>query len=198
MNNTKRLLKGKNMKQFIMGITLLILIVISGLLVWQSDVRKKEAFLDKYELNNLSVEEIVQYLERKTDEPADFKASITGSKLTLSDESTTLEINIPKGLFYLSFAPYIEKTHPCNNHNLVTCTGELKNVIFQVVVKNPKTGQEIFNGSLKSSSKGFVGIWLPKGETFIIDVQYQDFSSISKIQTFYNSNTCLTTLELKA
>lgn len=184
------------MKRFIVLMGVILGFIMIGVLVWQSDNSKQNTFLKSHNLEGLSIQEIVDYLERKTDEPAGFKASITGTKLTLGDEFSSFDLAVPKGLFYLSFAPYVDQTHPCGNHNLVTCTGELKSTVFQVTITDQTTGLTVYDGNLKSSAKGFIGIWLPRGKTLRITVRYGDLSATSIVTTNYDSDTCLTTLRL--
>lgn len=98
-----------------------------------------DAFLSKYELNQMSIQDMVLSLEHNLSEATGFYAGITGKALTLGDTSEQVVIDLPPNLFYLSIAPYINQTHPCTNHNLVTCRGELKNQTFDVYIENPST-----------------------------------------------------------
>jgi len=153
-------------------------------------------FLTRYDLDGMSVKEIVSYLENKLDEPANFSAGITGTKLLLGDANYQVELELPNGQFYLSFAPYINQTHPCANHNLVTCRGELKNVLFAVKVVDSQSNSTIFEDSVTSSANGFAGIWLPKNSIYLVTVTYNGLSASDEVSTFGTSNTCLTTLKL--
>jgi len=153
-------------------------------------------FLTRYDLDGMSVKEIVSYLENRLDEPANFSAGITGSKLLLGDANHQVELDLPNGQFYLSFAPYINQTHPCANHNLVTCRGELKNISFAVKVVDSQTNSTIFEDNITSRSNGFAGIWLPKNKNYQVTVTYNGLSATDEVSTFSTSNTCLTTLKL--
>jgi hypothetical protein len=71
---------------------------------------KDETFLESYGFNNMSVVDIVNNLEQRSDEPIGFYASILGSSLILGDENEEVVLLVPEHLFYLSFAPYISNT----------------------------------------------------------------------------------------
>lgn len=157
---------------------------------------KDDDFLTLYGLDGMSVKDIVGHLENKLDEPVGFKASITGSQLVLGDASHQLALELPSGQFYLSFAPYIQQTHPCAIHNLVSCRGELKQEIFEVRVLDVQTHQVVFEGQMTSNANGFAGIWLPKDKTYQLEISYGALSASHQVSTFATSDTCLTTLKL--
>ena len=156
----------------------------------------QDDFLAKYDLDGLTVKEIVALLENELNEPANFSAAITGTKLFLGDSQQQVELELPNGQFYLSFAPYVNQTHPCANHNLVTCRGELKNKSFEVKIVDSQTNTVIIERTIISSSNGFAGIWLPENKRFLITVSYENLTATEEISTFTSSNTCLTTLKL--
>lgn len=157
---------------------------------------KHDAFLSQYDLDQMSVKEMVLSLEHNLSEPTGFYAGITGKSLTIGDQSKQIEIDLPPNQFYLSIAPYINQTHPCANHNLVTCRGELKNQTFDVYVEEKSTGKVVFNGQVSSSNNGFLGIWLPSSKSLEITVSQNGLEASTSITTYIDSNTCLTTLKL--
>ena len=116
--------------------------------------------------------------------------------MLLGDSQQQVELELPNGKFYLSFAPYVNQTHPCANHNLVTCRGELKNKSFEVKIVDSQTNTVIIEKTIISSSNGFAGIWLPINKRYQITVSYENFSATDEVSTFTTSNTCLTTLKL--
>lgn len=161
-----------------------------------NQTNKTEAFLNKYHINEYEIKDVVAVLEDKLDEPYLFNAGITGTHLIMSDDKTEVKMKLPKDLFYLSIAPYVNQTHPCGIHNLVTCRGELQNQNFDVVVTDKKTGEIIFDDKVKTASNGFLGIWIPKNIEGYITVSTSDLSASTDISTYDNDNTCLTTLQL--
>jgi len=176
------------------GIVVIIFMIAILVLVSNQSNNDKD-FLDKYNLSNLTTQQIVTKLDQITDEDDAFYAAITGKQLTLGDENNEFEYNVPKGKFYLSLAPYINSTHPCGNHNLVTCRGELKNETMNIVVKDT-SGKVIVDGDYTSYNNGFIGLWLPSNISGTITVSYLGLTATSEISTSPDSNTCLTTLKL--
>lgn len=76
------------------------------------------AFLAKQGLAGKTVEQIVDVIDQSPQaRPLPYSASITSKALKLSDGQQ--QYSYPLGnKFYLSFAPYIQQTHPCFNHSL--------------------------------------------------------------------------------
>lgn len=153
------------------------------------------AFLEKYGLSGLTVEEIVQKLDSTTSDPSELRASITGDYLVLSDDSGEVKVTLPRDKFYLSFAPYISQTHPCRIHSLTSCQGELVNQEIHAVITD-KEGKEIVNSDLTTMANGFVGVWLPRNIDGTVSVNYKGKVAQAQISTYAGSNTCLTTLQL--
>src|SRR5690625_4001071 len=56
----------------------------------------------------------------------DVSASITSEELIVTDSNdkeTTYDL--PEDEFFVSIAPFVETTHPCTNHSLTGCQGEI-------------------------------------------------------------------------
>ncbi len=159
---------------------------------------KVQTVLEKYELDGLTVIEMVNALDQRVDEPSSLGASISPNTLTLYDDGETYDFDLPVDQFYVSFAPYINNTHPCNQHNLVSCRGELKNETFHVVVTHVD-GTVLVDENLTSMDSGFIGLWLPKDIEARLSVEYDGLSVEIPIATLDASDTCITTpLQLKA
>src|SRR5690606_37552337 len=57
---------------------------------------------------------------------SDETASITSKELIVTDQDDTETIyQLPEDEFFVSIAPFINETHPCTNHSLTGCQGEL-------------------------------------------------------------------------
>lgn len=153
------------------------------------------AFLEKYDLAGLSVEEIVYALDSTKSEPAGLSSSITSDYLILSDNSGEVKLALPKDKFYLSFAPYSNKTHPCATHSLASCQGELVNEEVSATITD-KEGNEILKADATTMENGFVGVWLPRDIEGTVTVLYNDLTAQAPISTYAGSDTCLTTLQL--
>lgn len=182
-------------KKLIISIIVVTFLGIISIFIFSNNSSQKEEFLEKHGLSDLTVEEMVSYLDKITNESSDFSAGVDGDKLYLSDSNNSFTFNTPKDKFYLSFSPYIERTHPCKTHNLVTCQGELVNKTVSVVITD-KNGNMIVDDNFTTMDNGFIGIWLPKNITVNITVSYQGLSASNEITTYSSSNTCLTTLKL--
>ncbi|XBS69782.1 copper-binding periplasmic metallochaperone CueP [Acerihabitans sp. KWT182] len=153
-------------------------------------------FLAKYGLDHKTTPQMVEYINRlKQDRPLTFSASVTSTDLTVSEGGEAH--SYPLGdKFYLSFAPYITYTHPCYNHSLSSCTGELKNTTFKVKIIDQK-GHVIASKNMTSYQNGFIGVWLPRNISGTVQVTHQGLSASTPFATDDDSQTCLTNLKLE-
>lgn len=184
------------MKKNVFQISAIVVVLLLGVALFYNNQNKTEDFLARNNLQDKSISEIVEYLEDNTDEAVGFNAGITSTELLLSDSKGSVEMDLPSDLFYLSIAPYINQTHPCGTHNLVTCRGELQNVTLHVVVTDVFSNEEIMNENVDTYSNGFAGLWLPRERNLSITVHYEELSSTTRISTFEEDYTCETTLRL--
>ncbi|WP_409309810.1 copper-binding periplasmic metallochaperone CueP [Pectobacterium sp. B1J-3] len=153
-------------------------------------------FLVQHGLAGKTVEQMIDTIDQSPQpRPLPYSASVTSTALTLSDGQQ--QYSYPLGeQFYLSFAPYINQTHPCFNHSLSGCRGEMANTDFDVKVTD-RAGQVILQKTLSSHQNGFVGIWLPRNIEGTIEVNYQGMRAFSPFSTSNASQTCMTTLQLQ-
>ena len=182
----------KNLYIVLVSIIVFIGAVITALSFGNNDAN----VLDDLGVQDLTTEELVIELDSRILDGNVYSSSITGEYLSVSTSNDSKEIEIPDGLFYLSFAPYIENTHTCGTHNLVTCRGELKNEEFSVLIEDTE-GNVIYDDLMTSFDSGFVGIWLPSNMELSITVSQNGLSASESITTNQDSYTCLTTLQLK-
>jgi hypothetical protein len=176
----------------IAALVTVVVIVVAVFLVQNPGSQSDTAFLEKYGLSGLSVEEIVQQLDSTTSDPSGLRASITSDFLVLMDETNEVRLALPKDKFYLSFAPYVTQTHPCGTHSLSSCQGELINKEIHTLITDSE-GKEIVNSALITMENGFVGVWLPRNIDATVTVSYNGLVAQAPISTFSGSNTCLTT-----
>lgn len=170
-----------------------ILALAAGIFLTLKPANESEtAFLAKHGLSGLTVEEIVQKLDSTTADPAGLQASITSDALVLMDDASEVKLALPKDKFYLSFAPYVNRTHPCGTHSLSSCQGELVGKEVRAVITD-SAGQEVVNASLTTMENGFIGVWLPRDMKGAITVSYDGMAAQAPITTFSGSDTCLTT-----
>ncbi|MCC6146462.1 MAG: CueP family metal-binding protein [Anaerolineaceae bacterium] len=174
------------------ALVIVVVIAVAVFLVKKPVSQSDTAFLEKYGLSGLSVEEMVQKLDSSVSDPSALRAGITSDYLILSDGSSEVRVALPKDKFYLSFAPYISQTHPCGTHNLTSCQGELVNTEIHTVITD-KEGKEIVNSNLTTMANGFAGVWLPRNIDGTVSVSYNGKAAQAPISTYAGSNTCLTT-----
>lgn len=104
---------------------------------------------------------------------------------------------MPADEFYVSFAPYVSRTHDCHFHSLTTCVGELQNAEVSVKITDDATGEVLVDDSLTTFDNGFVGLWLPRGIDATVTVEHDGKTASSPITTKGDdAATCVTTLHL--
>lgn len=124
-------------------------------------------------------------------------ASITPKQLIVTDQNAKeTTYDLPKDEFFLSIAPYINKTHPCAIHSLTGCQGELSDQEFTVTIHDTDGNPVMDQTTMKSQSNGFIDLWLPRDKTYNITVEQDGKRADSQISTFEKDNTCITTLQL--
>jgi hypothetical protein len=143
-------------------------------------------------LSELSVVEIVKKLDSTTLDPSGLNASITGEYLVLTDDTGEVKLALPDDQFYLSFAPYVNQTHPCGTHSLTGCQGELVDQPIHVTILDGK-GSEILDADMTTMENGFAGVWLPRDIDATLTVLYDGKTVQAPISTYAGSDTCLTT-----
>ncbi len=123
-------------------------------------------------------------------------ASITSSQLIVTNTDASEEIyDLLEDDFFVSIAPYIETTHPCSNHSLTGCRGEMAEEEFAVLIEDTQ-GNVIIDQTFISQANGFIDFWLPRDRTYRVTIAHDGKSQESEISTFLNDNTCITTMQL--
>lgn len=123
-------------------------------------------------------------------------ASITSSHLIVDgDKGDSKTYELPKDEFFVSIAPYENQTHPCEIHSLTGCRGEMTEQEFQVTVTDAK-GNTVVDQKMTSQANGFIDLWLPRDQTYLIQVSQDGKTAESEISTFDGDQTCITTLQL--
>ncbi|NJJ41298.1 CueP family metal-binding protein [Paenibacillus apii] len=123
-------------------------------------------------------------------------ASITSSKLTVTAENNNkTTYSLPDDEFFVSIAPYVNKTHPCATHSLTGCQGEMEKEKFNVTITDAD-GKVIIKDVFETFDNGFIDFWLPRDQTFHVRIEHDGKSSESDISTFEGDNTCISTMKL--
>nr|WP_153738167.1 CueP family metal-binding protein [Aquibacillus halophilus] len=123
-------------------------------------------------------------------------ASITSQELIVTDTDDSESIyDLPEDEFFVSIAPYVDKTHPCATHSLTGCQGEMIDKEFSVYIEDME-GNVVLDQTMKSQSNGFIDLWLPRDKEYQITFAHEGKTSKSDFSTFENDNTCITTMQL--
>ncbi|MGN7477813.1 CueP family metal-binding protein [Solibacillus silvestris] len=136
---------------------------------------------------------VAEYSANKT---TDEKASITSTQLIVTDANDNeITYALPEDEFFVSIAPYIQGTHPCKDHSLTGCQGELVQKEINVLIENEK-GEVVVDEAMTTLENGFIDLWLPRNEAFIIEMSYDGKSATGDLTTFEEDGTCVTTMQL--
>src|SRR5699024_326015 len=130
------------------------------------------------------------------DADEDISASITSDELIVTDsDNKETTYNLPGDEFFVSIAPFVETTHPCTNHSLTGCQGELVEKEFDVYIEDEDSNM-LVDEKMTSLKNGFIDFWLPRDKTYNVEIQYDGKTAESEISTFEGDNTCITTMQL--
>lgn len=154
-----------------------------------------QAFLQAHGLGGLSAPQIIEKLEATQDDRTNGPVgSVRPNSLVLTDGNQQVTLPI-EDRFYLSFAPYQNRTHDCFNHNLATCQGELTGTPVAVKIVD-ESGKPLVDQTVTTHANGFAGVWLPKDVRGTITVTVDGKQATSALSTAADAPTCLTTLKL--
>jgi hypothetical protein len=156
-----------------------------------------EPLLAAYGLAGKDAVQIVDQLDRLalTERPTGLRASVRPDALVLSAGTTEVTLDIPGDRFYLSVAPYVNRTHECFHHSLTTCKGELAGRELAVTIVD-RNGTVLVDGARTTFDNGFVGFWLPRNIDAVLRISYDGRTAEAAISTGPSAPTCLTTLRL--
>src|SRR5699024_2081533 len=97
--------------------------------------------------------------------------------------------------FFVSIAPFIKETHPCEIHSLTGCQGEMVNEEFDVYLEDVE-GNVVLDETIQTEANGFIDLWVPRDETYRITITYDGKTAEEEFSTFENDKTCITTMQL--
>ncbi|WCD92223.1 CueP family metal-binding protein [Microbacterium sp. nov. GSS16] len=155
------------------------------------------------ELEKLSRTDVRTVVDRLDRAPLDERddavaASIRTDRVVLSDvDGSQVELAMPDGLTYISFAPYRTQNHDCTFHAPSSCVGELRNTELQLTITDLATGETHVDEKTQTFDNGFVGAWLPRGIDAEVVIVVADSEARAVISTVNDDDpTCITTLPL--
>jgi hypothetical protein len=147
---------------------------------------------DDSPLNDAEVKELVADLSGSSQVSA---ASIDDKELTVEDEGKKSVYSLPEDEFFISIAPYETVTHPCEIHSLTGCQGELAEKEMKVTITDAK-GEVHLDKAMTTPANGFIDFWLPRDETYTIQVESEGKTGETVFSTFDGDPTCLTELPM--
>ena len=168
------------MKKYIMPIFLGVIFMLAGC----SDYSVSNESNIKEMVTELSASNIVE------------SASINDKTLIVEDDGDEDIYNLPEDEFFVSIAPYISYTHPCEFHSLTGCQGEMVNEEMDVKIID-EDGEVHVDEKLTTLENGFLDFWLPRDRNYTLEINYDGKKVESDFSTFENDSTCLTDLQLK-
>ncbi|MDF2921519.1 MAG: hypothetical protein K0R57_433 [Paenibacillaceae bacterium] len=115
--------------------------------------------------------------------------------ITEKEGDSAVSVPLPKDAFFLSIAPYVDSTHPCANHNLVTCKGELANKVVHVKVVDGK-GTAIIDKDVTTYANGFLDLWVPRDQKLDVTISYEGKKVTETVGTSSTDRTCVSTMQL--
>lgn len=127
----------------------------------------------------------------------DVSASITSSELIITDSDNKETVySLPDEKFFLSIAPYIGETHPCEIHSLTGCQGEMVQEAFAVEITDSE-GNTVINETLETMENGFIDLWLPKEDDYHVKITHDGKTAEAALSTYDGDQTCITTMQLE-
>lgn len=124
-------------------------------------------------------------------------ASISSTQLIVKESSgKSAAYSLPGDEFFVSIAPYVNKTHPCATHSLTGCQGEMVEQEFNISVQDAEGNPVMDNETVKSQPNGFIDLWLPRDKTYHVTIEQNGKKAESDISTFEKNDTCVTTMQL--
>ncbi|WP_068786543.1 CueP family metal-binding protein [Paenibacillus phocaensis] len=178
-------------KSILAGAGVIVVAVLGSyaLITGQADQQTESNAIDAQRIKQMVQDYSVGKLSAKS-------ASITSSQLIVdSDTAGSKTYDLPKDEFFVSIAPYVNQTHPCEIHSLTGCRGEMSEQEFQVNVTDAE-GNPVLDQKMMTQANGFIDLWLPRDQTYRVEVSHDGKTAESEISTFDGDQTCITTLQL--
>lgn len=110
-------------------------------------------------------------------------------------DGTEVSIPMPEEQVFISVAPYLQRTHPCTTHYMSGCQGELVDQPIQVRAVRPD-GSVVLDEVMNTGRNGFLDLWLPRGEAFLLQVSIDGYGTQAIIGTNSGNPTCITTMQM--
>ncbi|WP_311489245.1 CueP family metal-binding protein [uncultured Corynebacterium sp.] len=154
--------------------------------------------LAPYSLEDRNVDDVVDVLDQMpvNERPKDLIASVRIDQLELSTNEGSAAMDMPEDKTYVSFAPYVDSTHPCTFHSLTTCQGEMRNAPIHIKITESGSNRVLADERVKTFDNGFYGVWLPRNIEGKIEVTHEGKTGSADFSTKADGATCVTDLKL--
>ena len=154
--------------------------------------------LAPYSLEDRNVDDVVDTLDQMpvNERPEDLITSVRIDQLELSTNEGSAAMDMPEDKTYVSFAPYVDSTHPCTFHSLTTCQGEMRNAPIHIKITESGSNRVLADERVKTFDNGFYGVWLPRDLEGKIEVTHEGKTGSADFSTKANGATCVTDLKL--
>ena len=81
--------------------------------------------------------------------------------ISITDATSHFAVSLTDQPFYLSLAPYRTYTHPCRDHSLGGCQGELADTDLHVLIESD-SGDTLVDANATTYENGFAGFWVAR------------------------------------
>ena len=124
------------------------------------------------------------------------EASIDSHELVVSADQGEEDVyDLPEDNFFVSIAPYVDETHPCEIHSLTGCQGEMIEEELEVHIEDAD-GKVHKEEKMSTEENGFIDLWLPRDQTYDITIEQDGKTVQSEFSSYEGDDTCITTMQL--
>ncbi len=117
--------------------------------------------------------------------------------ISITDATSHFAVSLTDQPFYLSLAPYRTYTHPCRDHSLGGCQGELADTDLHVLIESD-SGDTLVDANATTYENGFAGFWVARDHKGTVTVTTETERATARFDSSTNGSTCLTDLKLTA
>ncbi len=183
--------------QYYVTVLLLPLLLLFGYRDIAKSVDLKTQIPSPQILEGLSVKEALAQANSWKKVKADVESFVTPEIIHFNfSNGESVTIPLPTDEMVVAIAPYRKVTHPCEVHYTSGCQGELVNFPVRVIAEG-EDGTIHIDTTMQTMHNGFIELWLPRGHEILVTLESREGRSEGKITTFSESNTCITTLQLR-
>ncbi|WP_324715315.1 CueP family metal-binding protein [Carboxydochorda subterranea] len=188
---------GARRRAWTLGVGAVLALGLSGFAVWRlggpSPSSEARAFA------RLDPVQAVALANRWRAEGKPVESSITSQALRVRwSDGQEAAVPLPPDRMYVAVAPFVSRTHPCYNHVLSSCQGELPGRRFEVTART-LAGETVFRGTVTTLPNGFFELWLPRDRELELTIRSQQLGrqGSGTLSTRAGSPTCITTIHLE-